>query len=237
MFKPTPLEYYRQFRSIDQPTDTSFFTSKIDNLITDLAACGVKFYYIKWSEKIVEEGPEFEYEYFREDMSEELEESNAYMYVSERHVFWASVEPINAIEIQHCISEEHRDSVNEILFKHFPGRTLGYEHDSTTIDIQIEIPEQLIPQEPILMIEVRLYYDESHHYEEEELKNMFDPRINIQFASSNTDYQGIFLEVASSLIPDLVSNIRNIDYNNTHISHFEIYDYSDDVNLIDISKL
>jgi len=235
MFKPTPLEYYRQFRSIERVADVTFFTSKIDNLTTDLATHGIKFYYIKWSEKIVAEGPEFEYEYFCEDNSEELD--NPHIYVSERHVFWASVEPIKAIKLQHHISDEHRDAVNAILFKHFPGRTLGYEHNSTTINIQVDPAEKLVPQDRILMLEVKLYYDESHHYPESKLTEMLDARINMQFASSELDRQEIFLEIAESLMPVLVSNIRDMVSNNTYISHFEIYDYDDYETPVDISKL
>jgi len=237
VFKPTPLEYYSQYENPPVVvSDVSFFTDVIDNLTTDLAEIGVRFYYIKWTEKICNEGPEFELEYFREDVLWGLPEDANYMFVSERSVFFASTEQDGEISIHHKINPDLRDDVNAILFKYFPRRTLGHEDTSCVINIHVIPNGNIESQSPISRMCVKLYYPESEHYSDEELKKMIDPRICFSFSGNDDDYQSIFVEVHHNLIKELVSNMRSIVNTNREISHFEIIDFEDGEVTLDLSE-
>jgi hypothetical protein len=237
VFKSNILEYYSQFSNPPVViSDVSFFTDVIDNLTTELADIGVKFFYIKWTKKICEEGPEFEYEYFGEDVLSTLPDDANYMYISERHVFFASTERDGAIYIHHGITPDLWESVNTILFKYFPNRTRGHEDTSCTIKILVTPSNSIEAQEPIARMCVKLYYPESEHYAEEELKKMIDPRICLSFSDSCEDKQSLYLEVPRNLIKELVSNMRAITNTNNTITHFEIVDFEDEVVTLDLSQ-
>ncbi len=221
---------------IEKYNNVSFFTNVVDNLTAELDAIGVKFYYIKLSKKICDEGPPFEYEYFREDVIWKLPRDTSYMYVSERSILLASATQNGKISIHHHITPELINAVNTILFKYFPNRTLGCENESCPIDIYISQQDKLVPQSPILRMCVTLYYPRKEHYSEEEIKKMIDVRICLAFSDDKRKFQKLYLEVPHNLIKELVANMRAIVNTNNTITHFEIVDFENEMVLLDLSQ-
>ena len=204
MFKPTPYEYYSQMRTFGELADTSFFTNVLERLTTELKALNINFYFIRWTEKIVNEGPEFEYEYFIEDLAESSENSGR-IYVSERHLFWKSVNPDEPLCLHHHFPTHLIPQVNEMLFRHFPNRTRGFEHKDATIQIYLE-PFQTRDEIPACDVMIHVYITvETPDASNDDINELLPEKALLSFSHGNEFY----LEIPQRLLHETADNIKN----------------------------
>jgi hypothetical protein len=142
-YKPTPQLYYEQFPDHNPVIyDVSFITKQLPKLIADLKKIGVKLYIIKWTKKLVQENPMFEYEYFESDNHDKLIEGT-YLYFSERMLYFASTKKNGQFGIHHSLNHDITKSFNGIFCKYFPGRTNGYMTDAKVITIEMVAKKRL----------------------------------------------------------------------------------------------
>lgn len=147
VFKPDINEHFKQYDDYKPPLyDTTFITKQIPNLVRALRRIRVKLYYIKWTEKIFDEGVCFEHEYFEEDHREELNEGN-FIYFSERDVYFAARD--GKLHIQYDIEKELIPEFNEIMMDYFRGRTFGIVNTCEAITIQTSAIPPALPKEKV----------------------------------------------------------------------------------------
>jgi hypothetical protein len=89
-YKSDPDTYYKQFSNYIKPVyDLKPIIDKFISLEKELKKIGVKFYFIKWSKKYYDSP--FIYEYFYEDVLYDLPDDANYLYVSEKHIYTATL--------------------------------------------------------------------------------------------------------------------------------------------------
>jgi hypothetical protein len=155
--KKNPEEYYQQFPNYITPNnDTKFFYNNLKNLRYDLKKIGVKFYFIKWGMY----DPQFEYEYFQEDnLKLDDSENDDYILYSENRLYWdARKEGI--MFLQHDVSKDKWDNVNNILKKYFPNRTHGITTKKDAIKIFFDEKKNIKKDKEKVMFLIDIIFDD-----------------------------------------------------------------------------
>jgi hypothetical protein len=126
-FKKNIDEYYKGFFDYRPPIwDMSWNLNHINDLKRDLVKIGVKFYFIKWSKKTVENGIENENIIFEKEHEDELSRGN-FVYFSEQAIYLASVMKQPRIDIVTVVDPEKAEACERIIGNYFsrkPGKNV-----------------------------------------------------------------------------------------------------------------
>lgn len=135
VYKPTPGEYYKQFKNFKPVIhNTAVITKKLKSLKKDLKKIGIDLLHSKWTRKLIDEGEQFELEYFFTDLGEP---KRSYVLHSDRGLYWSSTSKSGIVHLQHQIAKSEVAEFNKVFIKHFPKRTVGFIKNNLAITIKL----------------------------------------------------------------------------------------------------
>ncbi len=156
-FKPTPKKYYEQNTKAKKTLhDPSFIMKAIPKLKTALKKIGVKLFIIKWSKDSISM---FEDEIWREKNMEKL--TGDYIYISEKHIYFASISKDGVVHVPHNLSEDKIEAFNKILITHLPGHTIGYINDKDAIKLYLSKKKNIKVDKPKVTVDFDILFSDN----------------------------------------------------------------------------